>query len=106
MAQSFPTEEALRNALTLRSLYVFPFSIAKAHFEKSSKISNPRHDDYVQLRESMAKMIFEKDAETWRKLGLAKDQYKAVSPHEKVHIMTRFGHLEPQLLESFRPEFI
>ena len=105
-AHLFQTKEALGDALDLRSLYLFPFSIAKAHFEKSKKISNPKHDDYVQLRESLAKRIFEKDEKVWRTLGLDLNQYKAVSPHERVHIMTRFGYMEQQLLDLFHPENI
>jgi hypothetical protein len=99
-AHRFQTKEALMDALVLRSLYLFPFSITKAHFETSNKISNPKHDTYVQLKESMARMIFEKDAEAWERLGLDKDQYIAVSPHEKIHIMTRNGYLEQQLLDA------
>jgi hypothetical protein len=105
-AHRFPTEEALGDALGLRSLYLFPFSIVKAHFEKSWKIRNPKHDDYVQMRESLANRIFEKDAEAWKRLGLDPNRYRAVSPHEKAHIMTRDGQLEQQLLDSFHPEDI
>jgi hypothetical protein len=106
MAKDFRTEKALRDALAIRSLYVFPFSIVRAHFEKSWKIRNSRHDTYVQLRESLAKRIFSKDAKAWEALGLDRGQYNAVSPHEKVHIMTRSGYLEQQLLDSFNPESI
>jgi hypothetical protein len=105
-ARRFPTEAALRRALSLKSLYLFPFSVAKAHFETSRKVRPKRHDVYVQLRESLARKIFEKDPEAWEKLGLDKDQYKAVSPHEKIHIMTRNGYLEQQLLDSFNAKEI
>jgi|GEM_PF-3201001 len=105
-AHRFPTEEALRDALGLRSLYLFPFSVVKAHFNASWKIRNPKHDDYVQLRESLANRIFGKDAEAWRKLCLDPSQYKMAKPHEKIHIVTRDGYLEQQLLNSFNPENI
>jgi len=104
MAKEYPTEEKLREALDLRSLYLFPFSIVKAHFEKSRKRTNPRHDDFVQLRESLAQKIFDSDEETWARLGLPRRKYRMTQPHEKVHIITREGYLENEILESLRLE--
>jgi len=105
-AHLFPTKEALENALDLRSLYLLPFSIVKAHFEESWKIRNSKHDAYVQLRESKARKIFEKDSEAWNDLGLDPSQYKMAKPHEKIHIITRNGYLEQQLLDSLHTEDI
>ncbi|MCX6773491.1 MAG: hypothetical protein NTY68_00645 [Candidatus Micrarchaeota archaeon] len=105
-AHLFLTREELRNALSLRSLYLFPFSIVKAHFEKSWKIRNPKHDTYIQLRESRARKIFEKDEEAWKRLGLDPSQYRMAKPHEKIHIVTRNGYLEQQLLDSLNRENI
>jgi len=102
--KDFPTEEGLRQALIMRSLYLFPFSIVKAHFEKSWKISNPKHDTYVQLRESLARKIFEKDAETWSRLGLDPNLYNMARPHDRIFITTRNGYLEQQLLDSLKTE--
>jgi hypothetical protein len=61
MTKEYPTPRRLKCALDLRSLYLFPFSIVKAHFEKSRKRIHPKHDDFVQLRESLAQAIFEGD---------------------------------------------
>ncbi len=106
MQRNYLTEKMLRNALKLRSLFLFPFSVTKAHFENSKIRKNPKHDDFVQLRESLAQRIFELDEEAWEHLGLKKKDYKMIRPHEKIYIVTRNGHLEQQILDSFYPELI
>jgi len=106
MQRDYPTEKKLRNALDLRSLFLFPFSITKAHFENSKIRKNPKHDDFVQLRESLAQRIFELDDEAWAHLNLKKSDYKMTRPHEKISIVTRGGHLEQQILDAFHPELI
>ena len=106
MQRDYPTEDELNNALNLRSLYLFPFSIIKAHFERSEKITNPKHDDFVQLKERTAHDIFEGDSKAWNHLGLSISEYKKIQTHGKVHIATRQGHLEQQILSSFHPEFL
>ncbi len=106
MQRDYPTAKGLRRALDLRSLFLFPFSITKAHFENSKKRRHPKHDDFVQLRESLAKKIFGLDEEVWEHLGLGKESYKITRPHEKIHIITREGYLEQQILDLFHPELI
>ncbi|MFH0831491.1 MAG: hypothetical protein V1886_01330 [archaeon] len=106
MQRNYPTEDELKNALSLRSLYLFPFSIIKAHFDKSEKITNPKHDDFVQLKERTAHDIFEGGSRAWNHLGLGITEYKKIQAHEKVHIATRQGYLEQQILSSFRPGFL
>jgi hypothetical protein len=39
-------------------------------------------------------------------LGLEQEDYKMAKPHEKIHIVTRQGHLEQQILDSLHPEGI
>jgi hypothetical protein len=106
MQRDYPTEKMLRNALDLRSLFLFPFSITKAHFENSKKRKNPKHDDFVQLRESLAQRIFRLDEKAWEHLGLKMSDYNMIRPHEKINIVTRSGHLEQQILDSFYPELV
>jgi hypothetical protein len=90
----------LRAALDLRSLYVFPFTIVKAHFEHSHKRTNPYHDTFVQLCESRAKAIYDGDRSAWSNLGLRKSSYRFISPHEKLHLVTREGYLEKEIIKS------
>jgi len=106
MTKDYPTPRRLKCALDLRSLYLFPFSIVKAHFEKSRKRIHPKHDDFVQLRESLAQAIFEGDKSAWEHLGLEQEDYKMAKPHEKIHIVTKQGHLEQQILDSLHPGVI
>jgi hypothetical protein len=106
MQRDYPTEKELKSALDLRSLFLFPFSIIKAHFENSKKRKHPNHDYFVQLRESLAQGIFGLDEEVWGHLGLKKEEYQMSRPHEKIHIVTREGYLEQQILDSFRSELI
>jgi hypothetical protein len=106
MQRGYPTENGLRSALDLRTLFLFPFSVTKAYFEKSKKRVHPKHDDFVQLRENLARKIFEGHRDTWEYLGLRQEEYKKAKPHEKIHILTRNGYLEQQILDSFHPEFL
>lgn len=102
----YPTEKELRNALDLRSLYLFPFSIVKAYFEKSKKRIHPKHDDFVQLDEKSSKRIFQEDLQLWRFLDLDKDKYVLTELHERIKLTTREGYLEQQIKNSFHSEFI
>lgn len=104
MQRDYPTPEKLRKALDLRSLFLFPFSITKAHFENSKPRKHPRHDDFVQLKESLAHSIFSLDDDVWEHLGLKKEDYKMIKPHKRVFIVTREGYLENEILGSFHPE--
>jgi hypothetical protein len=106
MQRDYPTPNRLKQALDFRSLYLFPFSIVKAYFEGNQEEENPKRDYFVKLREDVAQAIFEGDKTTWIKLGLKSSQYDRVSAHEKVHIVTRQGHLEKQILDSLRLEFV
>ena len=106
MQKDYPTPQELRLALDLRSLYLFPFSIIKAHFEKHQDEKSPKRDYFVKLREVVARAIFEGDEEIWRQFGLRTAQYKRTSPHQKVHIITNQWHLEKQILDSLHLEFI
>ncbi|MFH1365387.1 MAG: hypothetical protein ABIH28_02275 [archaeon] len=106
MQRDYPTEKELRKALNLKSLFLFPFSITKAHFERCQKRHHPRHDTFVQLKESLAQRIFEEEDKIWKHLGLEQKNYKMTKPHEKINIITREGYLEQQILNLFHPEFL
>jgi len=102
MTADHPTKKSLRKALDLRSLFLFPFSIAKAHFERSHKVKTPKHDTYVQLKEGLARKIFDKDEQAWDHLQLNPGEYHRSKPRENIHILTRHGHLKKEILQSLR----
>jgi hypothetical protein len=104
--EQFPTEQELSEALSIRSLYLFPFSIVRAYFSHNPKIKTPKHQSFVQLRENQAQRIFAGDEDIWQCLRLNPKHYRPLNLHDKVKIMTRNGHLEQQILDSFHPEFI
>jgi hypothetical protein len=106
MEKDYLDKTKLRKALDLRSLYLFPFSIVKAYFENTPKRINPKHDVFVQLREKQADEIFNGNINEWNKLDLCFLDYKQAEPHEKIHILTRNGNLEKEILESIRYEKI
>lgn len=103
---TYLTEEDLRKALMLKSVFIFPFSIIKAYFERMPKKSHPQHDDFVQLEEKRALAIFSKEAEIWERLFLPSITYKATQPHERVHLLTKNGNLEQEILKAFHPEHV
>jgi len=106
MEKLYSTEEELKRILDLKSLFLFPFSTVKAHFEKSKKSYHHQVDFFVQLKENMAADIFLGDEKAWKHLGLESNIYARTKPHEKVHIVTRNRILEKEILASFHPEFL
>ena len=104
---NYHTARALRQALSLRSLYIMPFSVVRAYFQVTNKKQYPYGaDSFVLMRESLANKIFTGEREVWDKLGLDKREYKMTQPHGRVYLITRNGNLENELLASFHPEFV
>jgi len=106
MERLYPNEERLKKALDVRSVFLFPFSIVKAHYERSKKRYHHQVDFFVQLRESLAQAIFSGDSDAWKHLGIESGGYKKSQPHKKVHILTTDGALEKKILTNFHPEFL
>jgi hypothetical protein len=104
MHKNYRSEKELRKALDLRSLYIFPFSIVKAHYDYSTKYNYIDRGLYAQLNESEAEKIFLGNSETWINLKLNKEKYIPAKLHETINIMTREGYLEKSLRDSFNPE--
>lgn len=102
MLRNYPSKVGLRRALDLKSVYLFPFSIVRAHFESSNKRRHSDYDEFVQLREWQARAIFEGDEEIWLKLGLCQKEYEAEIPSEGIYVMTRQGYLKKEILSSFK----
>lgn len=108
MQKLYKTEKDLKKGLKERfvGLYLFPFSIMKAHFENSNKIKSSKHDTYVQLRESIASKIFDEDIISWGKLKLSDDDYSFKQLHNKIFLVTREGNLEKEIEAGFNSRFI
>ena len=102
----FAAEEDMKASLDLRSVFMFPYSIVTAHFHTSKIRAPSKHDRFVQMPEKAARAIFGGDIHEWRKLELDRKRYKFSQPHEKVHIATKEGYLERQILDSFHPECV
>jgi hypothetical protein len=101
LRDQYLTPDALRSDLSLHSLYLFPFSIAWAHFPNSNINDYPRGDQVVKMKLNTATNIFNMNKKEWERLSLDRGDYKKTKPHKKVHIITREGHLEKELLKSF-----
>lgn len=106
LQKQFPTKSKLKKALTVKSLYLIPFSIVKAHFSNSVARVHPEQDMYVQLDEKQSNRIFILEPEIWHHLNLDENNYRTIRPHENVFIITREGHLEKEILRSFNSEAI
>jgi len=106
MERDYPNEEKLRDALDLKSLYLFPFSIIKAHYKNSKQIRYLDRGFFVQIRESLARKIFNGEEEVWKRLNLDSKDYKTIKPYKKMHIITRAGHLEDRILKSVNPKYL
>ena len=106
MQSRYPTDRRLRKELDLRSLYLFPISIVVAHFNNTHKRKHSSADRFVQIKERFATNVYRRKTNTWQHLGLEQGDYSFLQPHERVHILTRRGYLERQILESFSPEFV
>jgi len=105
MHKVYLTRARLKNALDLKSLFLFPFSIVKAHYNNSKKVSS-KYFEFVQMKESTAQKVFDKNELVWEFLRLNKEDYKMNKPHEKIHIITREGNLEKEILNYFHPELL
>ena len=94
LERDYKTEKLLTNALDLKSLYLFPFSIVKSHYINSNKRGcSSIPFVYVQLKESDASRIFQKDNETWEKLRLEAKDYDFFQK-KNLYVVTRQGKLD------------
>jgi hypothetical protein len=102
LRDQYPSPKALKKALYLHSLYLFPFSIVQAHFHNSTINSYPGDDFVVKMRLNHAQNIFNKHPEEWHRLSLNPAEYKFVQPFEKINIITREGNLENEILSALK----
>ena len=100
-------EETLRDKLSLKSLYVFPINVVSAHFRCTPKRKTTHNSDFVQLRESLAKKIFEMDDDAWKKLNIGKVGHTQKTLHENIFVLNRKDYsIDQKLMESFNPSYI
>ncbi|MDD5182161.1 MAG: hypothetical protein PHC66_03255 [Candidatus Nanoarchaeia archaeon] len=89
--ETYPTEGGLIYALNQckKQVYLFPFSIVKAHFEAGKKQIYAGMDRFVHFRQNQARDIFNKDAGMWDKLGLDMSDYTTESDVPYIYIIKR-----------------
>ncbi len=107
MGRTYPNEERLYAALSLKSIYLLPFSIVEAHFHNTKKKPYPDGDVFVQLNEKQAEHIFSGDYGIWKvSLNLSPTAYSRKELHERVTLVTRNAMLEDRITKAFKPEVI
>jgi hypothetical protein len=62
---TYSSEEKLIEALDTRSIFIFPFSVVHTYVNSSKVKQTPKHSDFVQLIESKANKIYNKEQEMW-----------------------------------------
>jgi len=109
MEKDYKTEKDLVKNLKMKSLYLFPFSIVKSHYEHSKKRfyqDNSQHKTiyYVQIVESLANKIFCRNPEIWNKLELNPKNYNFLE-RGIISVITREGKLEDRIKNCFSEFF-
>ncbi len=99
---SYPTTKVLKNALDMKSFFLFPFSIVKAFYKNSKTKKSKVGTEFAQLKEEQAKSIFYKENEMWKFLKLNMGDYNKKN-HKKLYVMTRRKHLETEIMKSVIP---
>ncbi len=114
MVSAYPTARRLKNALAKTSdqveYFIFPFSVICAFYvSKKPRYKyrdRKKREPFTTLSYNEARRIFSLDTEYFASLGLDPKQYQQRELHERVHILTRQGRLEAELVKSFHPEFL
>ena len=107
MGKTYRTKGRLYSALSLKSLYILPFSLVSTHFHNTKKKPYPDGDVFVQLNEKQAEHIFSGDYGIWKvSLNLSPTAYSRKELHERVTLVTRNAMLEDRITKAFKPEVI
>jgi len=102
LKDKYATSNLLKKDLSLKSAYLFPFSVVFAHYHSSTINRYPGDDFVVKMRKNNAFNIFNLNSNEWKRLDLDKSRYKIKKPFKKINIMTREGHLERKLLRILK----
>ena len=100
--EHYSSDRGLRRALSLKSLYIFPLSVVKAQYDTGYKRPYPTGDDFTQIRESLAEMIFAGNSEIWKKLHLNFKKYLTAKPRKNIFVMTENKNTLDALLNRFK----
>lgn len=106
LGKTYKTIGLLYSALCLKSLYLLPYSVVKAHFSKSCKRPHPNRGEFVQLDEKQAEDIYQGEYGTWANLELMTMGYCRTKLHERVKLITRGGMLEHRIRNAFNQRII
>jgi len=107
LRKTYQATGRLYTALTLKSLYLLPFSVVRAHFDASKKKPYKEDDVFVQLNEKQAEHIFSGDYRLWKtRLGLSPAAYSRKELHERVRLITNNSVLESIIKKAFNPAVI
>jgi len=105
ICEHYTTERALLQAVYMRSLYIFPISVVRARYDTGYRRPYPTEDDFVQIRESLAKGIFAGKPEIWKALNLNFRDYVTAVPKgalaHNVFIMSEDRGTLDKLLNNF-----
>jgi len=100
MRRYYPTERSLERSLQMKSLYILPFEVAKAHYTHFERRPYRKTgDDFTQIRESLARDIFGGKAEVWSKLQLNFDNYYTATRKKNEFILTGSRKILNRLLK-------
>lgn len=107
LRKTYQATGRLYTALTLKSLYLLPFSVVRAHFDASKKKPYMHNDVYVQMDEKQAEQIFSGEYKLWKtRLGLSPTAYSRKELHERVRLITNNRALESRIKKAFNPAVI
>jgi hypothetical protein len=101
ISEHYATERALLRAVYLRSLYIFPISVVRARYDTGYRRPYPTGDDFVQIRESLAKDIFSGKSWIWKTLNLNFKNYATAVPAHNIFIMSEDKTTLDTLLNNF-----
>jgi len=89
--ETCPEEGGLIYALNTceKYVYLFPFSVIKAHFEAGPKQTYREADGFVHFRQNQARDIFDKNVDAWDRLGLDMSDYNTESDCPRIYILKR-----------------
>jgi hypothetical protein len=111
ITESFDKPAKLRKALRLEHFFIFPYSIVDAYekyLETNGKIRKTNsHGDFVQMRLSKTRNIFNRNSTEWDDLGLDCNDYDFQDDHGiQIVSNTKYNHLVNELMDSMHPDVL
>ena len=101
----YPTERSLLRALAanpFRSIYIFPFSVVEACYKNNSRRPyRNTGDNFTQIRESLARDVFNGELNVWKKLHLNFENFPTASPDKNIFIVSDDKSILGNLLKRY-----